>query len=229
MTEYVPVLFDAATLLSARIMNLLGTQYACAKSFTDIHIHDDIYYNKATAQAKYSVPNVALLDADKLDGKHYNELIGSLIPIGMSFGWNGTDVDVPSTFRIADGSTVNGIQLPDSRGNILMGAGSVHAARSSGGLASLSEAGGTVNIAGHILTLGEIPLHYHNWIDHYNNGGGQSGSYPGAGPLSSRATQTGYNHDVADEAHGTGAKDILLSSFSIVPLYFCKYLITKVS
>jgi hypothetical protein len=233
MSSFVPIPFDTVILNSARIMNYLGTQFASAKESIDIHIHDDLYYQKYIAQAKYSIPNVALLDADKIDGKHYNELIGGLIPIGLSFGWNGTDADVPGNFHIADGSIVNGIQLPDSRGNILMGAGSSHAARSSGGSSSLTTAGGTVAIAGHTLTLNEIPLHYHNWIDQYgpyvevyldSNDSAGFNQTPTV-----RAGTTYYNHDVADESHGSGSKIILLNPFSIVPLFFCKYLITKVS
>ena len=234
---YVPITFiDGSTPLTARNMSLLETQFSEAKLDIDVHLHEDLYYNKSLADARFFSlthmgPGIGP-DADLIDGKHYDELIGGLIPVGLGFGWNGTDADIPTNWHLSDGSTVNGIILPDARGLALMGAGSLHAARSTGGLTSLTTVGGTVNISGHVLTIAEIPVHYHDWVDHYDTNS-QIGCYGGVSTLRANTTTsllyTSYNHDAADEAHGAGTKVITLNPFSIIPLYFSKYLIIKVS
>jgi hypothetical protein len=230
-------LVDANTLRSARLMRILETQFSEAKPIIDIHLHDDKYYEKSICDLKYfSLTHMGSgigPDADLIDGKHYNELIGSLLPPGIGFAWNGTDTDVPSGWHIGDGSTQNGIVLPETRGLFSMMAGSVHTARSTGGASSLSNAGGTVTIGGHIVDLTEIPPHYHDWVD--TRPQGLSHAYDGgytSNVLSLNETHPNinslYNHDAADEEHIHGTKTITFNAFSILPAWLAKYIIFKV-
>ena len=77
---YVPITFiDGSTPLTARNMSLLETQFSEAKLDIDIHLHEDLYYNKSLSDARFFSlnhmgPGIGP-DADKIDGKHYNELI----------------------------------------------------------------------------------------------------------------------------------------------------------
>jgi microcystin-dependent protein len=233
---YVPVAITATTPRSARLMQLLERQFLVAKPSIDIHLHDDAYYEKSIADTRFfSATHMGTgsnLDADKIDGKHYDELIGALLPVGIGFAWNGAETDVPPNWHIGDGSTVNGIGLPDTRGSFIMGAGAVNAARSKGGQATISNSGGTVTIAGHTLTIAEIPSHYHDWHDVFGAGTSVHGAARSGTPidtLSSMSETTDYNHTAADEAHNHATKAITFNAFSIVPAYVAKYIIFKVS
>jgi hypothetical protein len=232
---YVPEIITATTPRSARLMNFFETQFSEAKKDIDVHLHDDLYYEKAIADTKFfSLTHMGTgsgLDCDLVDGKHFNELIGSLLSPGIGFAWNGDDTNLPSGWHIGDGSTQNGIILPDTRGKFVLGAGSTYAAHATGGRASISDAGGVVTIGGHILTVAEIANHYHGWHDVWGYGNVSTYSHNNGDPNATTTTAaetTSYNHDAADEPHDHGTKTIAFNAFSIIPYYIAKYIIFKV-
>jgi microcystin-dependent protein len=232
---FVPIIVDATTPRSARLMDFFETQFSEAKLDIDVHLHDDLYYEKAICDTKFfSLTHMGAgsnLDADLIDSQHFNELIGSLLPPGIGFAWNGDDTNIPSGWHIGDGSTQNGIILPDTRGKFVLGAGNAYAAHATGGRASISDAGGLVTIGSHLLTVAEIPSHYHNWLDTWPDATGTT-ILAGSGQAMGTSTQSGTtnnNHDAADEAHDHGTKTIAFNTFSIIPYFMSKYIIFKCS
>ena len=231
VTPYVPVTVSSATLLSARFMNSIEQMWPDAKTYIDIHVHDDRYYPKAISDARFFSVGQSIADADKIQGLHFSDLIGGILPKGIVFGWNGTDADIPTGWHILDGSYVNGLQLPDPRGKFILPAGTTQP-HTTGGTDILNDAGGDVTAQGHILTLSEIPNHYHNWQDTWGGGTATIYSNSGSGLTSNTQTlarTTAQNHaGIPDTAHDHGLTIILFAPFSIIPLYFSKYLICKV-
>ncbi len=233
-TVYTPINWTSTTLLSARNFNLMETQFDCAKTFIDGHNHDSRYYLKNESNGLFFTAGQSSCDADTIDGLHWNDIVGAQCPPGAVLGWNGDDTDVPTGWHICDGSTINGILCPDIRGVFPVGAGGSFAAHATGGRTTISDLGGTATIGDHLLTLDEIPAHYHNWTDHYMVGNGPNDYVGNGGSVASPGTSTrtiytGYNHDVADEPHNHGTKSITFNGFPIMPLYVAKYYICKVS
>lgn len=237
---YVPIAITDSTPLTGQLMNFVETQYAQAKLDIDLHTHDTSYYPKATADIRFFQGGATKPDADTIDDLHWNEIVGNLLPVGSVVGWNGTDENVPTRWHICDGGTYSGTVTPDMRGKFPLGAGRNYAAHSTGGRASISDAGGTVTVSDHMLTVSEIPGHYHNWTDTWAiepGGQGQYGSnwtyggstQVGSPNLTTRTGTTDYNHSANDEAHNHGTNAITLNSFNIIPLYVAKYFICKVS
>jgi hypothetical protein len=232
--SYVPVDWTAQVDLSGYNMNRMGTMYASALAEIDVHTHDAAYYTKALADARYFQGSTLKPDADKIDGKHWNEIVGNLMPIGAVVGWNDTEERIPDGWHIADGGTYSGIETPDFRARFPIGAGNLYTAGVAYGRETVADAGGSATVGDHTLTITEIPNHYHDFIDHYNTGGtnywmGDTWIDGSMYTTTSRTATTGYNHDAADEAHNHGTKSITLNSFYIVPPFLAKYIIIKVS
>jgi microcystin-dependent protein len=229
-TAYVPVGWDAITLLSGKNLNQMATIYACAKTFTDVHNHDSDYYTETQIDAKCFSNDGLLPDADMIDGKHWDEIIIDFLPVGFVCFWEGTSGTIPTGWHECDGSTVNGIDLPDIRNRFVMGAGAVHAALSTGGNATLSTVAGNGALESHVLSSDELPIHYHKWNDVYNpNAASWSPtgfSEIALGTESSHDTQ--YNHSSADAGHTHGNASLTLDEFSIMPPYIVKVAICKV-
>lgn len=234
MSDYVSVGWDTYTLLSGKNMNQMGTIYAAAKTHVDVHDHDSEYYSQADILAKCYSGGTLKPDADKIDGKHWDELITDFLPIGFCCFWDLTDEEILDSWHICDGGTYNGITTPDARGRLVLGAGVVHAALSSGGAASLSDCGGTVTIEGHILTVAEIPSHYHKYLDRRTD----PSTGRTIGWYSAQNSELGEHSDVntyenhpgvADGAHDHGTLELQLAEFSIMPPYLVKTMICKVA
>ena len=235
VNPYVPIGWAGSPTpaMTARAFTTMQNQYdPCSKNTIDMHTHDDSYYVQDVCETRYFYEGVTACDADLIDGKAYNQLVGGVLPVRICFAWNGTDSDVPQNWHIVDGSTVNGIALtPDSRGLYLMGAGNVHGAQTTGGASTIS-INGSVTVQSHLLTMSEIPNHYHNWIDTYGTGGTvvSEAGYNGCQTTNTtRVGTTDYNHADADQAHGADAVAVAFNTFNNTPLYFCKYLICKVA
>lgn len=233
--SYIPIEVNDSTPLTAKLMNYIGTQYASALPDMNGHNHDSRYYTKTAADLRFYKGSSLKPDADKVDGKHWNEIIGNLLPIKTVLGWNGTDSNVPDGWHIADGGTYSGVQTPEMRGRIPLGAGDLYAVGATGGSTTINNAGGTATIGDHILTISEMAVHYHNWDDNYNVGSGYDqwsiGSWitVTSQTTTSRSATTSYNHDAADEAHNHSTNSVTLNGINIVPLYMAKYFICKIS
>jgi hypothetical protein len=124
-------------LLSGKAFNHLETQYDYSKSDADIHNHDTRYYTKTLADSTFFtlVNSLTLeMDADKLDGQHYSDLLSSTLPIGAILAWSGSDLDIPTNWHICDGGTYESILSPDLRNRFVPGAGNTYANGSNGGV-----------------------------------------------------------------------------------------------
>jgi hypothetical protein len=234
MSAYVAVGWDAITLLSGKNLNQMATQYACAKTFTDVHDHDSAYYTESQIDATNFCNDGLLPDADMIDGKHWDEIIIDFLPVGFICFWDGTRAAIPTGWHECDGSTVNGLDLPDMRGRFPLGAGAVHAALSNGGSDTISNCSGTAALSDCLLSPEQLPVHYHNITDSYNDVldtfDSGSGSTPTCiySPGYSETHDTEYNHAAADTSHSHGNKTITLDEFSILPRFICKIAICKV-
>lgn len=230
-TTYVPVGWDAITLLSGKNLNQMATIYACAKTFIDVHNHDSAYYTESQVDALCFADDGLLPDADMIDGKHWDKIIIDFLPAGYICFWDRTRAEIPTGWHECDGSTVNGMALPDMRDRFPLGAGAVHAALSTGGAATISNCGGVAALESHTLTVDELPVHYHKWMDTIVTGRSTSSN---AGLLQAlysggnRYDNTAYNHSSADAGHTHGNVSITLDEFSIMPPYIVKIAICKV-
>lgn len=229
-TPYVPVGWDAITLLSGKNLNQMATIYACTKTFIDVHDHDSDYYTEAQIDALCFSDDGLLPDADMIDGKHWDEIIIDFLPAGFICFWDGTRAEIPTGWHECDGSTVNGMDLPDMRDRFPLGAGAVHAALSTGGAATISNSTGTAALESHVVTVAELPKHYHKWNDRrneYDASIGTTGTYSAAFRADVSST-TSYNNSGADTGHTHGNVSITLDEFSIMPPYIVKIAICKV-
>lgn len=233
MSTYVPVGWDAITLLSGKNLNLTTTQYACAKSFTDVHNHDSAYYTETQIAAKCFSDAGIQPDADMIDGKHWDEIIIDFLPVGFICFWEGSRATIPTGWHECDGSTVDGLDLPDVRDHIPLGAGAVHAALSTGGSATITNCIVTSALGSYVLTIDELPIHYHKWMDTYNsttttaNMNGSSNTVYGDDE-GSIDYDSNYNNAGADTGHTHGNKSATFDEFNIMPPYIVKIAICKV-
>lgn len=76
------------------------------------------------------------------------------LPVGSIIDWSGSTASIPAPWQICDGT--NG--TPDLRDKFLVGAGNAYAVGATGGATSNTP---TITVAGHVLTVGEMPAHTH--------------------------------------------------------------------
>ena len=238
MSDYVSIGWGLTTLLSAKNFNLMETQFQHAKSHIDLHGHPAIHYTKSESDAKF-YPVASGMDADTIDGLDADDLIGNQIPIGSIFLHKGTDDEFSNGYLIADprwhqcdGSTINDVICPDMRDRFSK-CPSTSIGTGVGGAVGLIMTG-TITTEDHILTIDEMPIHYHTFIDIYYSGGVyiiyyggfNNGVSPSHGPVQ---RISGPNHVGADEAHNHGSSAMVLSSINLTPLWKSFWYICKVS
>lgn len=227
---YTKVTWDATTLRSGRNMVHLETQYSEMKTLIDAHTHDARYYPKALADLTFYsltyMAEVAMPDADTLDGTHASGLVSNTMPIGAIMWWSGTDGNVPTNWHVCDGTTVGAITTPDLRGKFIIGAGDTYDPGDSGGAESLTPTA-TLTIATHALTADEMPNHTHSITDYYNIGV----NGPGAGGADGTGTtnRTTGNPATYGTAHGHSGSTITISQIDKRPRWKALFLIEKVS
>lgn len=90
------------------------------------------------------------LDADLLDGQH----AAQLAPAGIIVMWSGSIASVPAGWHLCDGSS----GTPDLRDRFVVGAGSTYTVGANGGAVNHNHA---ITVAGHALTVPELPAHNH--------------------------------------------------------------------
>lgn len=98
-----------------------------------------------------------------------------IVPIGVAFPYFGNPADIPSNYAICNGQ--NG--TPDLTNRFIVGAGGLYAAGTTGGSTTTAESGQhnhPVTVAGHALTVDQIPPHSHNNRLSQGSGGGVSGA-----------------------------------------------------
>jgi hypothetical protein len=236
---YTKINFASNTLLSARNMNHLGTIYAEGKTAIDLHTHPAVHYSQTESDALF-YPIASGLDADMIDSLSYDDLLGSLIPIGGVMLYYGEDADfedggylkVSHKWHISDGGTYNSIPTLDMRDyfprcpTTITGTGT-------GGHSTITPTG-SAELGGHALTTDEIPSHAHGYSDYYVVlGNANAYSSPGSAVKSSTYTvntnNTSYNHEASAESHGHTGATLTFTTIDKNPAYMALYFVAKVA
>jgi hypothetical protein len=176
----------------------LENMYTQAVSYIDAITHSSRYYTEAQCSSMYFTSATdgsgSGLIAKYLDGYTAEQIISAGSPSGVICWWSGSEASIPSGFVLCNG--LNG--TPDLRDRFVVGSGSHYARNDTGGANTVTTTG-TVTIAGHTLTAGEIPKHTHGSItDYYGTGGGHAYSIDVAKPA------WYYPTDVARTTGSTG-------------------------
>jgi len=228
---YTPTTWTGDLLISARNLAHADGQYDAAKDYLDAHIHDVLYFTKAQADAKFyhldggdTVP--AGLDADKVDGMHAVDLIGSALPIGSIMVWYDSDANIPTGWVIANG----GSGSQDLRDKFIVGAGGAYAVGHTGGELSVTPGAGSVTIATHTLTVDEIPSHRHAYADKHGDAttNWAYDMYNYRTGLTYDSKYTGYEGSGDPHGHTGSSVSITSGAAENRPPYYALYYIQKV-
>lgn len=224
--------------VTGKALNNLESQFSEAKIEIDLHGHPAIHYLKAGSDAKF-FPIASGLDADKIDGFESVDLMGFQLDPGIIIMHKGRANEFTNGYLNADprwhqcdGTTINGIKSPDMRGYFPK-CPNLSNITGIGGAPTLVLTG-TVAVEDHILTLAEIPSHYHTMIDRYFRNGQNLAAYTTTDPaFSTNAPNqvqrtTTYNHSDADVAHNHGNKVVSFNAISLTPLAKAYYFLIKV-
>lgn len=155
--------------VSGAALNHIETQWDAIAADADAHTHDTRYYTKTISDATFFTASTSYslgMDADKLDGQHFSDLLASVMPLGAIMIWSGTDATVPSGWHICDGGTYGGLASPDLRDRFVIGAGGSYAVGDTAGPATWNGTiapAGTVTVGDHQLTTAELPAHNHTF------------------------------------------------------------------
>lgn len=219
--------------ITAEAMNHLESQWTSIKSLIDVHNHDDRYYSKTAADAKFfSTTSYAGADADMIDGQHLADIITSVMPIGAIMAWPGTDADVPAGWYVCDGAAHGGHTTMNLIDYFLIGAGGDYALEETAGAATWNGAitpTGSITVGDHILTEAELPEHTHTYTEKRNaktiwvqGTGGLYGDdlYQDDASVGEQATGGGAHN------HTTGSS-ITFNSIDPRPAYYAIYFIEK--
>jgi hypothetical protein len=164
----------ASHLLSGAAFNHVETQWDEIKTDADAHNHDTRYYTKTLSDATFFTASTSYslsMDADMLDGQHFSDLLASVMPLGATMIWSGTDATVPSGWHICDGGTYGGLASPDLRDRFVIGAGGDYDPGDNAGPATYNGTitpTGSVTIGNHQLTTAELPAHNHSFSEKCN-------------------------------------------------------------
>ena len=235
--SYTSVGWTAATLLSAKNLNRMETQYAAGKIDIDLHGHPAVHYLKADSDAKF-FPIASGLDANKIDGYHLSDLVSNIVPLGVIWLYKGADADFTNgylnaapTWHQCDGSTINGIICPDMR-TYFPKCPNTSSTTGTGGAATQILTG-TVTFGDHILTLAELPSHYHTFLDRYYTGTQPSGAGTGytmiAPTVTTLGRNTAVNHAGDDAGHNHGTGSLSLNAINLTPQWRSNWFICKVA
>lgn len=100
-------------------------------------------------------------------GNEVHELgsVASGVPVGTIVMWGGTIASIPGGWALCDGGTYNGVPTPDLRNKFIIGAA---VAAPTFGFASTTIEGEPTQTGGEAkvtLTIDQIPLHSHEYLD----------------------------------------------------------------
>ncbi len=131
----------------------------------------------AQASSGPNVPDVGAKNPVSDDGTHWRAVnsgndagavpIGGILPFSGTFGGTGSRFPIPLgssepllSFCLCDGTTTNGLPVPDLRGRMILGASDAHPAGSTGGSETHSHSlSGTVGDT--TLTVEQLATHSH--------------------------------------------------------------------
>ncbi len=171
-------------------------------------------------------------DADKLDGLHYDNIISAVLPVRSIIVWSNSEETIPDGWAACDGTTHEGIQSPDLRERFVIGAGGAYSVGQTAGPATwkgLITPTGAVTVGGHILTVDELPIHGHPFIEKSqaaNLGYGNSGS-----GITSYQTSTtsilNQNEGTPGQPHGHPGSSISFTGIDPRPSWYALFYIIK--
>lgn len=216
---------DSAT---AEAFNHIEGQWAEIKEVADAHNHDTRYYPKATADITFfSTSFYSGFDADTLDGTHFSGLTSASMPLGAILIWSGTDANIPTGWAICNG----GSSTLDLRDLFIIGSGGAYQIGNTNPNRAYSVAiSGTITVAPHSVTAGEMPLHTHNYYD-ATDVWGQSG--PNGSASATGSSQYYYSRTTSPTGSSTGhdhtGNSITLNNLTFMPYYYALYYIMKVA
>jgi hypothetical protein len=222
---YTPHTWGPTDLLSGKAFNHIETQHDENKIDADAHNHDSRYYTKTIADATFfSTTFYTGFDADKIDGSHYSDLIGSAMPIGAIVYWPSEDA-APTGWHVCDGAG----GTPNLRDKFIVGAGTTYNPTNTGG-AFATAITGSVTIGDHTLIADEMPIHTHGYSDHYNSQELSGVGYAATGPCGTEVHDDRTTASAGGATgHGHTGSTITLNNITATPPYYALYLIMKVS
>ena len=160
-------------------------------------------------------------------------LIGGVMPFTGTFGGTGNRFPIPlgddapdMHWCLCDGTTTNGLPVPDLRGMFIRGASASEAAGSTGGSATHTHSlSGTVGAT--TLTVEQIAKHQHQTYYLANDGGGGSAWNVGeAGNFTGRVNTTSVGGSQSHTHNLSGGKS---GNASSLPPYYALAFIMRLS
>ena len=157
--------------------------------------------------------------------------IPALVPVGGIVAFSGTfsgrnPVDMKSkkamtNWCLCDGTTTNGLAVPDLRGRMILGASSTYAAGSKGGSATHTHSiSGTVGAT--TLSVEQMPGHNHTAnVGKFHTGGNNRGTYASGDNVVASTSQTGGSQSHTHSLSGASSE----AANSLPPYYAGHYVI----
>lgn len=224
---YVKIDWTEETAITHTRLNLMETQYDEFYSSYDGHNHDSRYYTEAEADARFfDADNDGAgsgLDADTVDGYNTAQIEAEVIPRGAIGIWSGSYESIPAGYVACNGLN----STPDLRDRFVVGAGGGYSRGDTGGYATRTPTG-TLSIAGHSVTIDEMPSHNHSYDDiHWaGNSPRENGviTSAGGGDTSSGRT-TGTTG--SGSAHGHSGSTIVFDAYNNQPPYHALWWIMR--
>ena len=154
-----------------------------------------------------------------------NVPVGGIIAFSGTFGGAGSRFPVPpdgaepdTSWCLCDGTTTNGLPVPDLRGRMIMGASDAYAAGSTGGSATHAHGlSGTVGAT--TLSVDQMPSHTHNY--EYTHSSRPNDNAPGkyTGNISAPSSATGGSQPHTHSLSGASGQ-----ASSLPPYYALAYI-----
>jgi hypothetical protein len=136
-------------------------------------------------------------------------------PSGGIIMWSGSIINIPTGWYLCNGSN----STPDLRNKFVMGAGSTYIVGANGGSTTSSPAGAHAHaystVAGHQLTIAEMPSHHHDFqqYEFITNGERDNNGQAGENLQTWQTTDVGGNlahaHDLSITDSGNHSHDTL--------------------
>ena len=160
-----------------------------------------------------------------------NVPVGGIIAFSGSFGGAGSRFPVPpdgaepdTSWCLCDGTTTNGLPVPDLRGRMIMGASDAYAAGSTGGSAThVHVFSGTVGAT--TISIDQMPWHGHTNYNRIAYGPGGNGAACNAGePNGTTATGVAVIPTGGSAAHGHPMTGTVSAANALPPYYALAYI-----